>query len=144
MKLFFSELEYLSELYGRLETEIAAGGRCASEQDAAQLAETVLRNRDLLHRIEEMNSRVAQLVEEWLAFKLSIGEEQRSEIQHLAHAVARKGWALHARCTEALDALSVRAKRLQEELAEVGRGSRFLDSVRPIRTNYPKFVDSVG
>jgi hypothetical protein len=144
MKLFFSELEYLRELYGRLEGEITAAQQHASELDAAELAEAVLKNRDLLRRIDQMNSRVLQLVEEWQTFKLSIREEQRTEIQNLAQSVSRKGWELHASCTRALTSLSARVRKLQEELSEVGRGNRFLDSVKPVRGNYPKFVDSVG
>ena len=144
MKLFFSELEYLSELYGRLETEIGSGRHQSSFDNAEDLAETVLRSRDLLRRIEQMNSRVTQLVEEWQTYKLSIGEEQKEEIQALARTVSGKGWALHSVCNTALASLNARMKLLQDQLSEVGRGTRFLESVRPVRSNFPKFVDSVG
>ena len=144
MKLFFTELTYLNELYARLEREITATSGEEAEGNTGLLAEVVLRNRDLLQRIEQMNSRVQQLAEEWHKFDALIDDPVREEIRALAHAVADQGARLAAASDTAVRALAARVNTLRGEMNEVEKGNRYLESVKQPAANYPKFVDSMG
>ena len=144
MKLFFSELAYLNELYSRLEGEISAASVPGPDDRVGLLAEVVLRNRDLLERIEQMNSRVQQMAEEWHKYDHCIDDPVRSEIRALAHGVAAQGEKLAVASGMAVKALANRVNALRGEMNALESGTRYLDSVKPPRTNYPKFVDSVG
>ncbi len=144
MKLFFSELAYLNELYSRLESEISAAAHTDTAERVGLLAEVVLRNRDLLERIEQMNSRIQQMTEEWHKFDHCIDDPVREEIRALAHGVADQGRKLAAASGLAVMALADRVNSIRREITALENGTRYLDSVRPPRTNYPKFLDSHG
>lgn len=144
MKLFASELQYLSELYLKLSEEFSALNRVAPKSKATALAESIIRNRDLLFRIEQMNQRLSQLAEEWERFRARMDPASRAEVQSLAQAVFAQAVKLKALCSERIQELESGRRRLEDDLGEVKKGTRYLQSAKPPKTNYPKFVDSLG
>jgi hypothetical protein len=144
MRPFLAELEYLSELYRRLRCEFTGLLGKAKAGDVTVLINTTLRNRDLLDRIDQMNARVSQLAQEWDSFRNHLDTSTRQEIVELAESVRHQGTQLSLLCTGLLGALGARRENLEKQLAEVQKGSSYLQSVKPVKNNYPKFVDSLG
>ncbi len=144
MKIFISELQYLSELYQRFKTEILASFGTNESRDAAVFAERILKNRDLLGRIEQMTGRTAQLVQEWEKLRLILDPRSKSEIQALAVSVRSQAAQLEQLCKGLARQLESNRSDLERELMQLQKGTRYLHSVRPSTTNYPKFIDSVG
>ncbi|HYK88169.1 MAG TPA: hypothetical protein VE398_05335 [Acidobacteriota bacterium] len=143
MKLFDSELQYLSELYQRLKVEILASTHPSGGNDATA-AESLLRNRELLSRIEQMTERTTQLAQEWDKFQLILDPQSKTEIQALAASVRSQAVQLEQLCKGLARQIERRRNSLEQSLAELQKGTRYINSVRPPTTNYPKFIDSVG
>ena len=144
MRSFISELHHLSELYQNLKREFTGlAGKAKSGNVTAVIDET-LRNRELLGRIEQMNMRVAQLAQEWELVGNQIDASTRRAIVAFAASVRNQGTQLSLLCNGLLGELEARRGNLERQLADVRRGSRYLQSVKPVKNNYPKFVDSVG
>jgi hypothetical protein len=144
MKLFDSELQYLSELYQRLEQQLARTGTGAPREDGDSLIRVLGENRELFSRIDQMNGRVQQMVGEWEKFRDHLDPQYRTQTQKLAAAVAQQGANLNRLLGERASRVEQIRFRLASELGELGRGSRYLQSVKPLKTNYPKFIDSLG
>jgi hypothetical protein len=144
MKLFVSELKYLSELYQRFKAEILDSGHRISEEGRSSPAESILKNRELLARIEHMTERTAQLAEEWEKFRLILDPQSKAEIQALATSVKSQAVQLEQLCKGLVRQIEARRSGLEKELEEIRKGTRYLSSVKPANTNYPKFIDSVG
>jgi hypothetical protein len=144
MKLFESELQYLSELYQKLGTELARIAGDAAPGNAPASAEFLHKNRDLIARIEQMNVRVAQLAGEWETFHSRIDPQSRERTVRLAVEVRNRARLLGGACEENRRLLERRRSDLEGNLQELRRGASYLESIKPVKANYPKFVDSVG
>lgn len=144
MKLFVSELQYLCELYQRFKTEILDSGNRIQKEGASALADSILKNGELLARIEQMTARTAQLAQEWEKFRVILDPRSKAEIQALAASVKIQAAQLEQLCNGLTRQLEAARSSLKQELAEIRKGTRYLNSVKPPSTNYPKFVDSVG
>jgi len=144
MRPFLAELQYLSELYRSLRCEFTGLLDKAKAGDVTVLINTTLRNRDLLDRIEHMNARISQLSQEWDGFRDHLDATTRQNIVELAESVRHQGAQLSQLCTGLMRALEARRGNLEKQLAEVRKGSSYLQSLKPLKNNYPKFVDSLG
>ncbi len=144
MRSFQSELQYLSELYHALRLDLTNLIGNPKSDNATSVVAATLHNRELLGRIEQMNTRVAQLAHEWDILSDRLDPTIRKEIVALAERARNEGAQLLFLCTSLLGELEGRRGNLKMQLAEVCKGSRFLQSVKPLKNNYPKFVDSLG
>lgn len=144
MKLFMSELQYVSELYNRLCTEISLQGENGGAANTAALAAVVLRNRELFSRVERMNGRLAQLAKDWDAFRGHLDPQARESIKSLASSVRKQGAQLVLLLQRRTRELEDGRRNLEKALKEIRQGVRYLACVKPTKTNYPKFVDSLG
>ena len=144
MKLFMSELQYVSELYNRLRAELSVQAENGAESDVKALAEAILRNRDLMSRVEKMNGRLSQLAKEWETLRTRLDTQTRASIQSLASSVRKQAAQLALLMEKRTRELEDGRQRSEKALKEIRQGIRYLASVKPTRTNYPKFVDSRG
>lgn len=144
MKLFDSELQYLTELYLKLNAELASLEDAPDAETGGELPDAVLRNSDLLARIQQMNVRLAQLVREWQSFRPQVDPAARARTEKAAAAAGSQAKELVELCARRVGALHERREYLARSLQELGRGALYLDSIRPVKGNYPKFIDSVG
>ncbi len=144
MKVFLSELQYLSELCDRLLRELSLPADRSTNIDATALTEAILRNRELFNRLEQMDGRISQLSKDWQSFREHLSPQSRTETQHLAEAVGRQADELARLMEKHKSELEEGRRRLKKALSDVRQGARYLASVKPVKTNYPKFVDSLG
>ncbi len=144
MKLFVSELQYLSELYQRLKAEMLGPSHQGNGTGSAALVNSILRNQELLSRIEQMTVRTSQLAQEWEKFRQILDPKSKAEIQALAASVMSQAIQMEQLCKGLMRQVEEARSRLEDQLAELRKGCSYLNCVRPPETNYPKFVDSVG
>jgi chromosome segregation ATPase len=142
MKIFISELTYLTELYDRLDHEylhLNAGvepGKALSQHSIA------LPNAELLSRIEQMNGRLQQLAEEWEKFRDQIDPAARETIRSLAASARSTAGLLAERCRLRSEDLETGREHLQKEMESLQKGARYLQTMTYFKGNYPKFIDS--
>jgi hypothetical protein len=144
MKLFDSELQYLSELYTRLGEELARLKNVPGSACPATVAEAVLRHQELFSRIDKMNSRVFQMAQEWEKLRPYMDTASRKKTLEFAGSVRKQALDLKKAIEEQAQPLENRLAEIKRDLAGLTQGARYLASVKPAATNYPKFIDSVG
>jgi len=142
MKLFDSEFHHLSELYERLEREVAKTAVDESREGTDRLIGAILENRELFSRIGQMSARIHQLVGEWQDFRERLDPADRERTRKMAAALAGRASNLNRSLADRCALVEKKRGRLASELCELGRGSRYLQTVKPIKANYPKFIDS--
>jgi len=144
MKVFDSELQYLSELYTRLGMEFEALKRVSGRGTPSATVDFVLRNRELFTRLEQMNVRLHQLVKEWGSYSPHLEPSARKHAQRLIAKVRQQAEELAVLNQQRLTEIDAFHATLAGELERLEKGSRYLQSVKPLKANYPKFIDSRG
>jgi hypothetical protein len=145
MKPFVSDLQVLSGLYFRLHAEFSAHAlEPGTPAQISTLSAAILQNRELLARIEQMNGRLLQLAQEWKSFREQLDPVSRSEVTQLAERVSHHASQLSEVCARRIQQLESGQNELQKAMDGVQTGARYLASIKPGKTNYPKFLDSLG
>ena len=144
MSAFTSELQNLLRLYVKLTHELSPTENELEKNDPAAFVECVLRNRAGLLQIENMNSRVLELAGEWQACRDNCDPKVKEETEALAESARNQALRLIELCKIHAQRLENVRVDLDRKLEETQKGARFLVSIKPVRSNYPKFVDSLG
>jgi len=134
-----SVLKDLNRLYGEIEGEVF-------RESASGMNDSTVRSRDLqlIACMEQASIRLSELVELWLKRRDCISLEEREQVRELAEPIRLRASRLLGCCRGRLTELETHLSRLRGQLWEVQNGARFLQSARPARGNYPKFIDSLG
>jgi len=142
--MFDSELQNLSDLYSRLSAELAGAGADNKPAGATAAVQRILRNQDLFARLGQMNSRLDELAAEWEKLSSRLDPAARKKTVQLACKVLEQAENLRALTeTRSQEVEALRAK-LGWELAKLNNGAKYLQSVKPLKANFPKFIDSCG
>ncbi len=134
-----SALKELDRLYDEIECGVL-GESAPGANDSAALS----RNHQLIARLEQAGARFSEDLGRWLTKQGRTTPEEREQVRKLAGPIRLRASRLLGRCRDCSAELESRLSRLRGQLCEVQNGSRFLQSARPARANYPKFIDSLG
>jgi len=138
-----SEFQAVSQLYSQIGEELA-GVMCVNDSgNSSALAEAILQHRDCLARIEQMNARVLYLSEEWKKRRPNLDADTYRKIDGLAETARVQAMRLNDLCGNKMQTLQAARDRLAKRLEELGKGTRYLKSVKSTKSNYPKFIDSL-
>jgi len=139
------EFRDLLELYVKLTadlTRIADTGE--SEEDPQALIQSILDNHSCLTDIQQLNKRLIQLYDVWKGKEASAGLTDGDEVRVVVKDVREQVRQLEKLCSFGVQKVEARRKQLSTELMTLGKGSRYLEMLKPIKENYPKFIDSSG
>jgi hypothetical protein len=137
------EFRDVFSLYIKLGIELTRIMDVGDSKDPQVLIKSILQNRDCLERITQMNSRVVQLSDTWVKCRNHLDPKSRSEVHDLVASAKAQAVRLQELCSVQTEQLRRVRDDLGKNLAEIGKGSQFLKSIKPVRNNYPKFVDSL-
>lgn len=138
-----AEFRDVFNLYIKLGEELAKITDVGNSEDPQALAEAILKNRECLNRIQQMNSRILQLSSDWQQHRKSLDQESEREIRALTDATRAQVKQLQELCSIHVQKLQNTRDKLQQDLAEIGKGAQYLKSTTPAKNNYPKFIDSL-
>jgi hypothetical protein len=142
MRDFAGEFGALSQAYDQLNEELSATWN-QSSGDPKALAGCILLSSGCLARIEQMNTRVLRLTQEWKERRPALDARSRQQVDGLAENARRQAIRLHDLCSSQAQKLNDVKAKIERDLAELGKGAQYLKSIKPIKSNYPKFIDSM-
>jgi hypothetical protein len=111
--------------------------------DPQVLVQSILLNRACFERINQMGARVARLSDHWRKSRAELDSVTRDETCKLVETAKSHAARMHEMCTIHAEKLRITRDRLGNYLAETGKGSQYLKSLKPAKNNYPKFIDSM-
>jgi len=138
-----AEFHDVFKLYIRLGEELTKIMNVGNSEDPQVLSRTILKNRECLERIEQMNSRVLQLSNDWKQHRDELDPDSEKNIHTIAEAARAQVVRLQELCGKHMQKLNTARDNLEKDLAEVGKGAQYLKSTTPPKNNYPKFIDSL-
>ena len=144
MRLFESELEELSKLYGMLHRVLEVPDEAVPDGGTAALIDRMLQNRELVSRTQQMDSRISRLVAEWEKLRDGLDPDSRASVEEAAENLCNEALRLRQILEQRRSQIEGIRKILERKLAELQKGELFLQSVSPVKANYPKFIDSLG
>ena len=137
-----SEFRDIIALYLRLGEELTQILQVDDSQDPNALVQSILQRGDCLAQISQMSSRVKAAADNWKKCRGYLDGKAREETNELAEAAQAQVARLKALCDIHAEKLKIARGRLEKSLAEIHQGSRYLKSLKPVKSNYPKFIDS--
>jgi hypothetical protein len=143
MKDLITEFQDVFTLYLKLSEELTKVLNADDTQDPRVLVKSVLQNRHCLDRIAQMNSHVVHLSDSWKKCRAHLDPDSRKKIRDLTEAARAQAARLQELCCVQAQKLQTARDELGEKLGEMGKGARYLNSMKPVKHNYPKFIDSL-
>jgi hypothetical protein len=138
-----AEYQDVFQLYLKLGKELEKILEIDYTKNPGAYVESILANRDHLIRIEKMNDRVLRLTEDWEERRMSMDPAAQEGIREIAGAAKEQAVRLKKLFGVHAERLQAIRDRLGKDLAQIGKGAEYLKSVKPIKSNYPKFIDSL-
>jgi len=137
-------LEELSRLYGDLGASLCDDSERNPHAEAPDAVESILRSAQLIHSMEQASERLTALAAWWEQHRERLAPGDRDRVHRLAESTRTRVARILACCDRHSALLLGRKAGIEENLCRIRKGVRFLQSTRPPRTNYPKFIDSRG
>jgi len=144
MQALLADLRSLDELYGHLKNAMTVLGNSSHSQDLAALTDATLRYRDLFVQLGQMNAKADGIARDWNNSAVSMQPAIKEQILSLAAKVREEGTQVSILCTKLHQQLQINRAAYEKRLDEVRKGRNYLHSARPLKANYPKFLDSLG
>jgi hypothetical protein len=136
-----AELEELRKTYAAITEELGKAFGAVSAEKIEAAARAVLVNRECLSRIEQLSARVFQISAAWQKYaQMDPGSED--EANHSIAAAKVEALRLKEICDAHIQKLITIRTRILRDMADLSKGTRLLQSLRPVKGNYPKFIDS--
>lgn len=142
MRDFASEFQQFRALYAELRKELARIVDIDSQESHA-LVNAILQNRGCLDRIIQMNAAVSELSQAWQESRTRCPLTVQYSIDKCAEEAKTEATLLHELCCVQTQKIQSTYDRLGQALGELKKGARFINSLKPPRENYPKFIDSM-
>jgi hypothetical protein len=136
------ELKKLHQLYINLGRELNRALSASDMDSSPALIKSTLDNRSRLGEIEAMNVRIGRLADSWAESRGDLSSECNNEIRDLMTAISAQAVQLQTLCNVRVQKLTSVRDLLGKELAEIEKSTRYLNSMKPAKQNYPKFIDS--
>ena len=137
-------LEEVSRLYRELRVSLSESPDQNLPTEAPGAAEATLRSAPLIRSLERATARLAALSAWWRQHRERLAPGDRDRVCGLAETARTELSQTLACCNRHSSALMGRKTRIEADLGRIRKGARFLQSTRPAKTNYPKFIDSRG
>jgi hypothetical protein len=95
-------------------------------------------------RIWQMDAKVMKLSEKLERCREKLNSADYEEIKGFSSAVKAQALLMREQCRLQEQRVQSRRDQLAKELTAIGNGSRYLNILKPTKTNFPKFIDSTG
>jgi uncharacterized tellurite resistance protein B-like protein len=130
----------MSDMYEALRRKLFDCGGASTRHPA----DPVLASEELMMHVAQLDRRVSQLAADWQQERNGFDSARRAQIQMQAADMSAQILQLQRVCGTHARRLEGVLQQVSRDLGELQRGSRYLASIRPVKTNFPKFVDSKG
>jgi predicted XRE-type DNA-binding protein len=141
MNNILSELQEIIASYRNLAEKLARIAGC-SKEDGPALADSILNERQNLKAIHAMDARVTRLIALWKAAESQWDSESRKKVQAAIELVRIEGSRVKVLCNGLTQRMQALKDQIAEGLVKAGKHTQFLDCMKPVKCNYPKFIDS--
>ncbi len=142
MEDIVSRLKDVSLLYASMGEELVSVLNADDSKDCRALVESILQHRDCLTRFKELNSYVLGLFRDLAQARPNLRADSQDELAALVNNLRQQVIRLNELCGIQAERLKSARDKLGRDLADLGRGALYLQSVKPSKSNYPKFIDS--
>jgi len=143
MENLAEEFQEALDLYVKLTDDlarIADAGNSGEDQQA--FIQSILDNQSCLTEIQQLNMRLTKLYVVWKSKEKNDGDSADDEIHSIVEDVHKRMRQLEKLCDVGIQKAEEWRKQISDELANVGKESEYLKSLKPVQENHPKFIDS--
>jgi hypothetical protein len=137
------EFEELISLYQDATEALKNSMSAVDSSNVGALAEAILKQRDRLTRIDQMDIRVSRLCASWKAIEFQLDQNSRKQVRAAMAAAKSEAAKLNETCGNCAKMLETARNKRGEQLENIGKRKQYLKAMKPVKGNYPKFIDSL-
>ncbi len=138
-----SEFQDLIALYRNAAEKLTGIFKTVDAADNRALSQSILKHRDVLTQISRMEVRASQLWDSWKAIESQLDPKSRKEVTSAIEKAKAEATRLKDLCSEHANILEAVREKLGEGLDKVGKHNQYLKCMKPVKGNFPKFIDSL-
>ena len=142
MNMLADEFQEVIQIYKRLGRDLSRTLCVPESQNCQTLIQSILSNRQCFSEIEKMNARIAPLSKKWIDCRADLDQKSREEISKLVETAKKEAMKLSLLCSSNIEKIAKAKEEMRARIKEIDKGTQFLKSMKPIKNNYPKFIDS--
>jgi hypothetical protein len=142
MNMLADEFQKVIQIYKKLGQDLSRTLCVPESRNCQTLIQSILSNRQCLSEIEKMNARIAPLSKKWIDCRANLDPKSREEISKLVETAKKEAMQLNQLCSANIEKIAKAKEDMRARLKEIDKGAQFLKSMKPIKNNYPKFIDS--
>jgi len=144
MKNLAEEFRDVLNLYIKLTADLARIVDVGNPgDDPHTFIQSILDNRNCMTEIQQLNNRLTQLYSVWNnKGKNNDNSTDDGEIRGIVDDIERNIRKVENLCDNGITKAEEWRKQLSDELANIGKESRYVKSLKPVQENHPKFIDS--
>jgi hypothetical protein len=141
MKPLISELQHLSALCSRVQAEMSRSGLDGMD-GVSGLHQCILQSKQGFAEIERISGRLSQLLAEWENQRDHADPQSREETRLLISRSKKQALQLQELCAMRKLQLKQMMDCLQSAIGKLRTGKHYLNCIKPIKSNFPKFLDA--
>jgi len=143
MSSLAEEFRDVLNLYVKLTADLTRIGDAGESGDDSQaFIQSILDHRSCVMEIRQLNERFNQLYGAWRDKENDVSPSADDKIRAVVDNIEEQMREIEKLCDIGIRKVEDLRKQLSDELANIGKGSRYLKMINPVQENHPKFIDS--
>jgi hypothetical protein len=138
-----SEFQELLRLYHDATEALEDSISTVDLSDIDALANAILKQRTTLTGIDQMGIRVSHLCDSWKAIEFQLDQNSRKQVHAAMAAAKSEATKLNELCGNYTKMLETAQNKRGEQFGNLGKRKQYLKAMKPVKGNYPKFIDSL-
>jgi hypothetical protein len=142
MNNLLSEFQELIAQYHDASDALAKAMSNVDSSDVDAISKVILRQSDCLGKVDQMNDRVSRLCNSWKTLESQCDQETRKKTLAAKASAKVEAAKLNELCAKCIKLLETARNKQGEELENIGKRKQYLQAMKPVKGNYPKFIDT--
>jgi hypothetical protein len=142
MHTLAAEFQEVLDQYLKLTDALKQIFSVVESPDPQALVMSIVENQDCFMKIRQLDASVLKLSEILERCREELDNTDYEKIKGLSNAVNAQVLHIREQCRLQEKPVQARRDQLAKELREIENGSRYLNILKPAKTNFPKFIDS--
>jgi hypothetical protein len=138
-----SEFQELISLYHDATEALKNVMSAVDVSDVNTLAKAILKQRNRLAGIDQIGIRVSRLCDSWKTIESQLDQNSRKQVQAAMSAAKSEAAKLNELCGNYAKMIETARNKRGAQLDNIGKRKQYLKAMKPVKGNYPKFIDSL-
>ncbi len=138
-----AEFQKLIRQYHDASEALAKASLVHDVSDIGAFAKAILQQRDRLAGIDQLSGRIIRFCDSIRSNEIQLDSQSRKQALAAMAAAKEEAAKLNELCENCAKMLETSKNKRGKQLGDIGKRRQYLKAMKPVKGNYPKFIDSL-